>query len=55
MLAWNEIDVSQHSLVILPSQHRLFLDHLKVTKGHGKVMKFGKFTHIAIAVPLMIL
>lgn len=56
VLAWDKIDVSQHSLVILPSQHRLFLDYVKITKGHGKIMKFGQFTHIIITVvPLMIM
>jgi hypothetical protein len=27
--------------VIVPSNHRVLLDEIKITRGHGKIMKFG--------------
>jgi len=46
----------KHSLVILPSQHRLFLDYVKITKGHGKIVKFDEtkpLKLLILALPVM--
>jgi hypothetical protein len=34
-------DNVQHSLVVVPANHRVLLDEVKITRGHGKIMKFG--------------
>jgi histone deacetylase 6 len=35
------VDFVQHSLVVVPSNHRVLLDEIKITRGHGKIIKFG--------------
>lgn len=38
-------DHYQHSLVVVPSNHRVLIEDMKITKGHGKLMKFGMITN----------
>jgi len=32
----------KHSLVVVPSNHRVLLDEVKITRGHGKIMKIDE-------------
>jgi len=36
-----DTDAAQHSLVVVPSNHRALLEETKITRGHGKILKFG--------------
>jgi len=32
----------KHSLVVVPSNHRALLEETKITRGHGKILKFDE-------------